>query len=382
MEEFSFSVPQNIVAGRKTIEKLPEIAAKLGGKKAFIISGPHLNKIGAVAACEALLKKAGIESAAFTDCEGNPSVETVEKATAMFQESGADFIVAYGGGSPMDVAKAVGVVAKYGGSITDYEGAHKVPGDIIPLIAIPTTAGTGSEVTAFSVITDHSRQYKLTVFSYKILPTYAILDADLITTVPAGVAAACGMDALIHALEAYISTAASPFSDAMAEKAMELIGGHIRRYVANRGDLEAAQAMLVGSLFAGIAFSFARLGNVHAMSHPVSAHFNVAHGVANAILLPTIVDYNALADHGKYRKIYNYIAEIPLGEDEFESFMLADEIRDLNDILGIPATLGEVGVKAEAIPAMAADAMKSGNIAVNPRSSKLEDIEMLYRKAM
>ena len=382
MEEFSFSVPQNIVAGRKTIEKLPEIAAKLGGKKAFIISGPHLNKIGAVAACEALLKKAGIESAAFTDCEGNPSVETVEKATAMFQKSGADFIVAYGGGSPMDVAKAVGVVAKYGGSITDYEGAHKVPGDIIPLIAIPTTAGTGSEVTAFSVITDHSRQYKLTVFSYKILPTYAILDADLITTVPAGVAAACGMDALIHALEAYISTAASPFSDAMAEKAMELIGGHIRRYVANRGDLEAAQAMLVGSLFAGIAFSLARLGNVHAMSHPVSAHFNVAHGVANAILLPTIVDYNALADHGKYRKIYNYIAEIPLGEDEFESFMLADEIRDLNDILGIPATLGEVGVKAEAIPAMAADAMKSGNIAVNPRSSKLEDIEMLYRKAM
>ena len=340
MEEFSFSMPQNIVAGRKTIEKLPEIAAKLGGKKAFIISGPHLNKIGAVAACEALLKKAGIESAAFTDCEGNPSVETVEKATAMFQKSGADFIVAYGGGSPMDVAKAVGVVAKYGGSITDYEGAHKVPGDIIPLIAIPTTAGTGSEVTAFSVITDHSRQYKLTVFSYKILPTYAILDADLITTVPAGVAAACGMDALIHALEAYISTAASPFSDAMAEKAMELIGGHIRRYVANRGDLEAAQAMLVGSLFAGIAFSFARLGNVHAMSHPVSAHFNVAHGVANAILLPTIVDYNALADHGKYRKIYNYIAEISLGEDEFESFMLADEIRDLN---AYPRYSGDAG---------------------------------------
>lgn len=199
---------------------------------------------------------------------------------------------------------------------------------------------------------------------------------------PAGVAVACGMDALIHALEAYVSTAASPFSDAMAEKAMELIGGHIRRYVANRGDTEAAQAMLVGSLFAGIAFSFARLGNVHAMSHPVSAHFNVAHGVANAILLPTIVEYNALADHGKYRKIYNYIAELPLGADGFESFMLADEIRDLNAILGIPATLGEVGVKAEEIPAMAADAMKSGNIAVNPRSSRLEDIEMLYRKAM
>ena len=382
MEEFSFSVPQNIVAGKGTIKKLPEVAAKLGGKKAFIISGPHLNKIGAVAACEALLAEAGIQAAAFTDCEANPSVETVDKATAQFKESGADFIVAYGGGSPMDVAKAVGVLAKYGGSVTEYEGAHKVPGDIVPLIAIPTTAGTGSEVTAFSVITDHSRQYKLTVFSYKLLPAYAILDADLIITVPAHTAAACGMDALIHALEAYISTAASPFSDAMAEKAMELIGGNIRRYVANRTDIEAAQAMLVGSLLAGIGFSFARLGNVHAMSHPVSAHFNVAHGVANAILLPTIVDYNALADHGKYRKIYNYIAQLPLGADEFESFMLADEIRDLNDILGIPASLSEVGVKEDAIPAMAADAMKSGNIAVNPRSSKLEDIEMLYRKAM
>lgn len=382
MEEFAFSVPQNIVAGKGTIKKLPEVAAKLGGKKAFIISGPHLNKIGAVAACEALLAEAGIQAAAFTDCEANPSVETVDKATAQFKESGADFIVAYGGGSPMDVAKAVGVLAKFGGSITEYEGAHKVPGDIVPLIAIPTTAGTGSEVTAFSVITDHSRQYKLTVFSYKLLPAYAILDADLITTVPAPTAAACGMDALIHALEAYLSTAASPFSDAMAEKAMELIGGNIRRYVANRKDMEAAQAMLVGSLFAGIAFSFARLGNVHAMSHPVSAYFNVAHGVANAILLPTIVDYNALADHGKYRKIYNYIAQIPLGTDEFESFMLADEIRSLNDILGIPASLSEVGVKEEAIPAMAADAMKSGNIAVNPRASKLEDIEMLYHQAM
>lgn len=382
MEEFSFSVPQNIVAGKGTIKKLPEVAAKLGGKKAFIISGPHLNKIGAVAACEALLAEAGIEASAFTDCEANPSVETVDKATAQFKESGADFIVAYGGGSPMDVAKAVGVLAKFGGSITEYEGAHKVPGDIVPLIAIPTTAGTGSEVTAFSVITDHSRQYKLTVFSYKLLPAYAILDADLITTVPAPTAAACGMDALIHALEAYISTAASPFSDAMAEKAMELIGGNIRRYVANRTDIEAAQAMLVGSLFAGIAFSFARLGNVHAMSHPVSAHFNVAHGVANAILLPTIVEYNALADHGKYRKIYNYIAEVPAMGHSFKASMLADEIRSLNALLDIPAGLSAVGVKEEEIPAMAADAMKSGNIAVNPRSSKLDDIVMLYHKAM
>lgn len=394
MNEFNFSVPQNIIVGRGSMAKLPEVAKEMGGKHAFIISGPHLKKMGLVEKAAESLRAEGILVDDFTDIEGNPSVTTVEAATEAFQASGADFIVAFGGGSPMDVAKAVGVVAKYGGSITEYEGAHKVPGKIIPLVALPTTAGTGSEVTAFSVITDHSRDYKLTVFSYELLPAYAILDAELITTAPASVAAACGIDAFIHAEEAYISTAASPFSDAMAEKAMELIGENIRRFVANRTDVEAAEAMMVGSLFAGIAFSFARLGNVHAMSHPVSAFFDVPHGVANAVLLPVVAEYNALADHGRYYKIYNYISEIPAYEDEFEPMMLVDAIRSLCEAIGIPANLTEAINQAgktgsisreaieEKIEAMAADAMKSGNIAVNPRSSRQCDIEMLYRKAL
>ena len=394
MNGFSFSVPQNITVGKGSLTKLPEIAKKSGSSHAFLMSGPHLAKMGLVEKAAESLKVAGIAIDTFTEIEGNPSVETVDKATVAFKESGADFIVAFGGGSPMDVAKAVGVTAKYGGSITEYEGAHKVPGPIIPLIAIPTTAGTGSEVTAFSVITDHSRDYKLTVFSYEILPAYAILDAELLTTAPASVAAACGIDAFIHAEEAYISTAASPFSDAMAEKAMSLIGKNIRRFVANRGDIEAAEAMLVGSLFAGIAFSFARLGNVHAMSHPVSAFFDVPHGVANAVLLPVIAEYNALADHGRYLTIYNDISPVPAYAEEFEPMMLVDAIRELCGEIGIPANLTEAinnasktgPVSAEEIEnkieAMAVDAMKSGNIAVNPRSSRQCDIEMLYRKAL
>lgn len=381
MNEFTFSVPQNIIVGRGSLAKLPEVAEKSGGKKAFIISGPHLNKMGIVQSCVDALKAKGIESSVFTETEGNPSVETVDKASAAYKESGADFIVALGGGSPMDVAKAVGVVARYGGSITEYEGADKVPGDIISLIAVPTTAGTGSEVTAFSVITDHSRNYKLTVFSYKLIPSYAILDAELLTTAPASVAAACGIDAMVHALEAYISTAASPFSDAMAEKALELIGANIRYYAANRGDIEAAENMLVGSLFAGIAFSWARLGDVHAMSHPVSAYFNVPHGVANAILLPTIVEYNMLADKGKYLNIYNYIAELPAAPEEFTADMLVDELLNLNEALGIPAGLEEAGVTKDKFDAMADDAMKSGNIAVNPRSTTKKDVLALYEKA-
>jgi alcohol dehydrogenase len=381
MKEFTFSVPQNIIAGKGSIKRLPEIAKELNGTHAFIISGPHLNKIGVVKSCADALEKAGIRSDSFTETEANPSIETVEKATNAYKESGADFIVALGGGSPMDVAKAVGVVAKYGGNIADYEGGGKVPGDIVPIIAVPTTAGTGSEVTAFSVITDHARNYKLTVFSYKLIPSYAILDADLITTVPKSVAAACGVDALVHALEAYISTAASPFSDAMAEKALEMIGGNIRRYVANRSDEEAAQNMLAGSLFAGIAFSWARLGNVHAMSHPVSAYFNVPHGVANAILLPTVVEYNALADNGKYFKLYNYISEVPAKKEEFKPQMLAALLKELNKSLEIPASLSEAGVTKDKFEAMAADAMKSGNIMVNPRSTTKDDVLLLYGKA-
>lgn len=382
MKEFSFSVPQEIIVGKGSLARLPEAAEKLGGKHGFIISGPHLNKMGIVASCSESLENAGIKVDAYTETEGNPSVETVEKAAAAFCKSGADFIIALGGGSPMDVAKAVGVVARYGGSITEYEGGGRVPGDIIPLIAIPTTAGTGSEVTAFSVITDHSRNYKLTVFSYKLIPAYAILDPELLTTAPVSVAAACGIDAMVHALEAYISKDASPFSDAMAEKALELIGKNIRRYVADRMDIEAAEAMITGSLFAGIAFSWARLGDVHAMSHPVSAYFDVPHGVANAILLPTIVEYNALADCGKYLKLFNYISLTPASEAEFEPFMLVDLLTELNEQLGIPGSLGEVGVTADKFDAMADDAMKSGNIAVNPRSTTKKDVLSLYEKAL
>lgn len=394
MNPFEFFIPQNIMVGAGTMSKLPECAGKLGGSHAMLISGHTLRKMGIVDKAADYLKAAGIGVDIFTDVEANPSVTTVEKATEAFREAGADFIVALGGGSPMDVAKAVGVIAKFGGNITEYEGAHKVPGKIIPLIAIPTTAGTGSEVTAFSVITDHSRDYKLTVFSYELFPSYAILDPELLTSAPASVAAACGIDAFIHAEEAYVSAAASPFSDAMAEKAMELIGGSIRRFVARRTDLEAAEAMMTGSLFAGIAFSFARLGNVHAMSHPVSAFFNVPHGVANGVLLPVIAEYNALADHGRYLKIYNYISPVMAYEDEFEPMMLVEAIRELNEAIGIPADL-TTAIKNAAkgqevtekdilskIDAMADDAMKSGNIAVNPRASRKQDIVELYHKAL
>ena len=378
MKRFTFSVPQNILFGEGVLKELPGAAGKLGGKHGFIISGPTLNRLGVVGQCEEILTQAGIAVSTFCDTEGNPSVETVERAAEAFKVSGADFIVALGGGSPMDVAKAVGVVAKYGGSITEYEGADKVPGEIIPLIAIPTTAGTGSEVTAFSVITDHKRNYKLTVFSYKLIPAYALLDPLLLTSAPASVAAAC----VIHAEESYVSLDASPFSEAMSEKAMELIGRSIRAYVAERSNLEAASDMLAGSLFAGIAFSWARLGNIHAMSHPVSAFYNVPHGVANGILFPYIVKYNEEAAFQKYQKIYHYISPEKKNASEFSKGMLEQAVRELNTQVGIPAKLSDAGVTDEHFSQMTDDAMKSGNIAVNPWKTGWEDILALYKEAL
>ena len=388
--DFSFSIPQNIIFGAKSLLKLPEAAAKLGKKKALIISGPHLEKIGLVAKCSAALKASGIESASFCKTEANPSVETVEKAAAVFLESGADFIVAFGGGSPLDVAKAVAVLASFGGKITDYEGAGKVPGPVVPMIAIPTTAGTGSEVTAFSVITDHSRNYKLTVASSHILPDAAILDPELIYTVPEGTAAACGVDAMIHALESYLSKAASPFSEMLSLRALELIGASILEYAADRKNAKAAENMMAGSLFAGIAFSHARLGNVHAMSHPISAFFNVPHGVANAILLPQVVEFNEKAAENpeiknKYYQIYRCVCKNPVAKEEFLPSMLKKELKILNENLKIPATLKEAGIDektfAKVLDQVADDAMKSGNISVNPRKTEKPDILGIYRKS-
>ena len=382
MNRFSFTIPQNIKVGAGTLSLLPDLAKELGKSKAYIISGPHLNKIGMVAKCQKALKSAGMDSECFTETEGNPSTNTVAKATEAFKESKADFIVAFGGGSPIDVAKAVAVLATYGGNIVDYEGGGKVPGSIVPMIAIPTTAGTGSEVTAFSVITDHSRNYKLTVVSNYLLPMYAILDPELITTVPAGTASACGIDAMVHALEAYISKTSSPFSDIFAKEALRLIGGNLRDYVADRGNLAACEAMMVGSLFAGIAFSHARLGDVHAMSHPISAYFDVPHGVANAILLPTVVDFNMSdADPEKYCYIYHCISKEQTVDTKFMPDMLAAEIRVLNHELGIPPTLSSVGVTSDKFEQMADDAMKSGNIQVNPRFTTKNDILNLYAQA-
>ena len=383
MKDFQFKIPQTIEFGMGSLKKLPEMLADSKSDNVMLVSDRGLEAIGVVKKVQDIIEAAGIKCTAYLDVKPNPTVDIVNEAAALYAECGATCLVALGGGSPMDVSKAVGILAVHGGKIADYEGAHKVPGPIAPIIAIPTTAGTGSEVTASAVITDEERNFKMSVFTYHNIPKYAILDPELIMTAPASIAAACGVDALIHAMEAYLSTAATPFSDAMAEKAMELIGANLRRFVANRKDEEAACAMMLGSNFAGISFAWARLGDIHSMSHPVSAYYHVAHGVANAILMPTVMEFNAIADSGRYEKIYNYIRTSKGPVTNFEPMMLVEEVKKLNKDLGIPEGLRAVGVDSdEHFQAMAEDAMKAGNTLVNPRQTTVKDFIALYHKAM
>ncbi|MGL4253997.1 MAG: iron-containing alcohol dehydrogenase [Fusobacteriaceae bacterium] len=382
MNDFNFKIPQNIQFGMGSLKKLPEILKENDSDHVFLISDRVLESIGVVKKVQDIIEEGGIKCTTYLDVIPNPTIDIVNEAADLYTSEGATSMVALGGGSPLDVAKAVGVLTKFGGKITDYEGLNKVPGPIAPMIAIPTTAGTGSEVTASSVITDVARNYKFSIVSYETLPKYAVLDPELIMTAPASIASSCGIDALIHAIEAYLSKNASPFSDSMAEKAMELIGKNLRNFVADRTDVEAACGMMSGSTFAGISFAWARLGNVHAMSHPVSAFYHVPHGVANSVLLPTVMEYNAVTDKGRYEKIYNYIREGKEVIENFKPAMLIEELKKLNADLKIPKSLSELGVKEEMIEAMSIDAMKSGNVLANPRETTLEDMIELYRKAM
>ena len=380
-KSFNYSIEQQVFFEQGCIKKLPEIIKEINSSRVYIVSDRGLEKAGLVKKLTDLLEEAEVKYDLFLDVEPNPSVNTVQKALEGFKNSGADSMVALGGGSSMDVAKAVGVLYTHGGELKDYEGFGKVPGEIVPLIAIATTAGTGSESTGASVVTDTSTSYKFSVGSFYLVPKYAILDPELITTLPALMAAATGIDALVHAIETYISLNSNMFTDALAEKAIELIGKYLRRFTANRQDIEAASGMLIGSNLAGAAFARASLGNVHALAHPVSGFFNVPHGVANAILLPVVLEFNALTDSGKYERIFRLLKGDHYTYTNFTPDMLVTEIRSLIASLEIPMKLSEVGVTEDKLQDMCIDAMKSRQILINPRLANIKDVENLFRKA-
>ncbi|GGJ93208.1 1,3-propanediol dehydrogenase [Calditerricola satsumensis] len=286
-----FRIPSVVVYGRGALGRVGEEARRLGAK-ALIVCDAVMERLGAVAECRAHLAKAGVEAAVYTGVNTEPIDAYVDEALAMYRVEGCDHLIALGGGSAIDTAKAVALLAENGGRIADYHaGERTIRRPSAPLIAVPTTAGTGSEVTDVTVITNTATAVKMMIKHPTLLPTVALVDPLLTVSSPPAVTASSGLDALCHAVEAYLSRRAQPLTDALALSAVRRIAGHLRRAYANGQDLEAREAMALAAMEAGMAFSNASVALVHGMSRPVGALFHVPHGIANAMLMPAVLEY-------------------------------------------------------------------------------------------
>ena len=380
---FGYYGPTRLIMGRDTIGNIPQIVKEQQIKKAQIVTDRGLVQAGVVARVTEILDKSHISYSIYDGVEPNPPIRNVEECAAQYQSENCDFLLAIGGGSSMDVAKTSGVLINHGGKITNYFiGEKPVPGPIPFLLCVPTTYGTASEVTPFAVITDDNH-FKGTVAGPYVIPDVGILDADMAVALPLPIAAATGMDALTHAIESYVSLMSNPISEGMALHAIRLISQNLRQAAYSDHNHEATQNMLIGSTMAGFAFSQTRLGNVHAMSHPVGGHYGVPHGIANSILLTRIMAYNRCACPEKFADIASAMGEDVNGLSAVDASVLAVEaVQNLSDDVGIPATLSEAGAKTEGIHVMAEDAMKSGNIQVNPRKTTIKDVIALYEESM
>ena len=371
----------HVVHGPKSIARLPQFFPDKA--KVLIVTDKGLVQAGIAEKVIAVLNDNNIPHALYDGALPNPPAACVHAGQRLYAKEKCNALLALGGGSPMDVAKMIGVVANNGGRINEYLGSGNVKNDIPPLVCIPTTYGTGSEVTPFAVLTNPKTQNKDPVISSKIIPQVGILDPELSVGLPAFVGGPTGMDALTHAIESYTNLLAGPITDGLALHAIQLIGENLRLAIANDYELAATENMLVASMLAGMAFAQTRLGNVHAMSHPVGAQFGVHHGLANAILLPYVMEFNLTTRLDKFANIANALGTDTDGLDEREAAQLAvDAVWNLNQDLAIPNKLGEVGVKKSGIRALSKATMQSSNVTINPRKTSQLDIETIFKKAI
>lgn len=378
-----FRTPQLIVYARGAFERIGTEAA-LRGKKALIVSDGIMEALGNVSRCVELLKHENVESEVYTGVESEPTDTYVAAALALFKESGCDLIISLGGGSCIDTAKAVSVLATNGGFIGDYMGMAKVAAAApVPHLAIPTTAGTGSEVTDVTIITNTENDVKMMIKQPAFMPAVAIVDPLLSMSSPKKVTAATGVDALSHAVEAYLSKKAHPMTDVLAMAAIKLIVPNLRKAYADSEDAEAREAMSTGSMYAGMAFSNASVCLVHGMSRPIGALFHVPHGVSNAMLLPAVLEFSKEACSGRLADLGRVFAgdTAALTLEEAAQFAV-DEVKRLCLDLEIP-NLRAWGIDEEqfsrSIAKMAKDALASGSPGNNPRIPAQQEIEELYR---
>lgn len=364
---------------------LPKEISRLGLHKAFVATDKDLIKFGVAEKVLDVLKKADIEYEVFSDIKPNPTVANVKAGVAAYAASGADFIIAIGGGSSIDTAKAIGIITNNPefSDVVSLEGVADTKKKSVPIIALPTTAGTAAEVTINYVITDESTQKKMVCVDPNDIPAMAIVDAELMYTLPKSLTAATGLDALTHAIEGLITKGAWEMSDMFEIKAIEMIAHYLETAVSQPENAEARNGMAVAQYIAGMAFSNVGLGVVHGMAHPLGAIFDIPHGVANALLLPTIMEFNAPAALAKYVDIAKAMNVFVTGMTEVEAADAAVKaVRELSLRVGIPQHLSDLGIKEEDLPRLAKAAFADVCTPGNPREVTEEIILELYKKVL
>ena len=379
----TIAMPKLMLIGGGAIGQVADMLGRLGIRRPLVVTDPFMRDSGAIARLTDPLKAAGIPFEVFADTVPDPTTDVVDAGARMLSGGGFDGMIALGGGSPIDTAKAMGVLAANPGRMRDYKVPNPIPNEGVPLLAIPTTAGTGSEVTKFTVITDTETDEKMLIAGNGVIPQGAIVDYELTLTCPFRLTADTGIDTLTHAIEAYVSRKANPFSDSMALAAMARVAKHLRTACFEPDNREAREGMMLAANQAGIAFSNASVALVHGMSRPIGAHFHVPHGLSNAMLLPAVTAFSLPTATARYADCARAIgACAPDADDEQAGIALLGALISLNADLKVP-TPQAYGIDESRfmsiLPLMAEQALGSGSPANNPRVPTAEEIVSLYR---
>lgn len=380
---YGYFMPTINLMGAGSAKKVGEQLGVLGAKKALIVTDAFLAKIGMADEIKGYIEAAGIKAEIYAGAEPNPTDKNVHDGLAVYQSEKCDSIVTLGGGSSHDCGKGIGIVASNGGNIRQYEGLDQSKKPMPPFVAVNTTAGTASEMTRFAVITDTDCHVKMAIADWRCTPNVAINDPLLMMKKPPALTAATGMDALTHAVEAYVSTIATPVTDSAALMAIKLIAENLRNAVANGENFEARDKMAYAEFLAGMAFNNASLGYVHAMAHQLGGFYNLPHGVCNAILLPHVERFNLIACPTRFADIAEAMGENIEGLSTRDAADVAlAAIEKLSADIGIPAGLKELKVKEADLKVMAENAMKDICNFTNPRVATLEEVIQIYKNAM
>ncbi len=376
-------VSPEVIFGAGARKNVANYARNFGARKVLLVSDPGVKAAGWVDDIAGLLEEADIDYVTFTNVSPNPRSNEVMAGVDCYREHGCNVIIAIGGGSPMDCAKGIGIVSANGHHILDYQGVDQIVAPIPPLIFIPTTAGTSADVSQFAIINDETERVKISIISKAVVPDVALVDSDTTETMDPFLRACTGVDALVHAIEAFVSTASGPMTDMFALDAIRLINGNLEHQVANPHDKILRENIMLGSMKAGLAFSNAILGAVHAMSHSLGGFLDLPHGLCNSMLLEHVIRYNYSSAPDRFKVIAETMGLDVRGLNSPQvQALLLNRVVELKQNIGLYQKLSELGVKIADIPTLSEKAIKDPCLLTNPRKSNKRDVEVVYEEAL